>query len=414
MKLKAYHLSPTPESMAISVPGGITAAAGFQAAGVSAGIKTSGALDVTLIAADAPASAAALFTTNQVQAAPVKVSRANLAASGGHVRAIIVNSGCANACTGAEGLATAEATVAATAAALGCAPAQVLVSSTGVIGVQLPRERILAGVTSAVGALSRDGATAARGILTTDLGPKEHAVHVETAQGVFHIGGIAKGAGMIEPMLATMLGFLTTDAVVPPALLDRALREVTGRTFNAITVDGECSTNDMLAVMASGASGVTIDETSYAALVGGLEYVCRTLALSIVRGGEGATKLVEVRITGADSHEDAMRAAKTIANSPLVKTAVHGGDPNWGRLVAASGRSGARFILERSMVEVGDVLLFKDGQPYDENAAQAAELLQRPDIDIHVDLGTGGSGEATAWTCDLSAEYVRINGEYRT
>jgi glutamate N-acetyltransferase / amino-acid N-acetyltransferase len=397
-----------------AIQGGITAAAGFRAAGVAAGIKASGALDVTLIVADASASAAALFTTNQVQAAPVNVSRANLAASGGQARAIIVNSGCANACTGPDGLATAEATVNATAAALGCPPSQILVASTGVIGVQLPRERILAGVTSAVASLSRDGASAARGIMTTDLAPKEHAVHVETANGVFHVGGIAKGAGMIEPMLATMLSFITTDASVPPALLDRALREVAGRTFNAITVDGECSTNDMLAVMASGSSGVAIDDSSYPALVAGLEAVARTLALAIVRGGEGATKLVEIRVTGAASDQDAMRAAKTIANSPLVKTAVHGGDPNWGRLVAAAGRSGARFVLEQATVEVGDVLLFRNGQPYDENAPDAATLLQDSDIDIHLDLGTGGSGEATAWTCDLSAEYVRINGEYRT
>ncbi len=223
--------------------------------------------------------------------------------------------------------------------------------------------------------------------------------------GVFHVGGIAKGAGMIEPMLATMLSFITTDAAVPPALLERALREVTGRTFNAITVDGECSTNDTLAVLASGASGVTIDESSYPVLVAGLEAVARTLALAIVRGGEGATKLVAVHITGGVNDQDAMRAAKTIANSPLVKTAVHGGDPNWGRLVAAAGRSGARFVLEHATVEVGDVLLFRDGQPYDENASEAAKLLQDSDIDIHVGLGTGGSGEATAWTCDLSAEY---------
>jgi glutamate N-acetyltransferase/amino-acid N-acetyltransferase len=273
---------------------------------------------------------------------------------------------------------------------------------------------MLAGVTSAVAALSRDGATAARGIMTTDLGPKEHAVHVETAGGVFHVGGIAKGAGMIEPMLATMLSFMTTDAAVPPALLDRALREVTGRTFNAITVDGECSTNDTLAVLASGASGVTIDESSYPALVSGLEAVARTLALAIVRGGEGATKLVAIHITGAVNDQDAMRAAKTIANSPLVKTAVHGGDPNWGRLVAAAGRSGVPFAIDRALVRVGPVVLFRDGQPYDEAAPRAADYLRGTDIDIEINVGAGGSGEATVWTCDLSAEYVRINGEYRT
>ena len=398
----------------LAIPGGITAAAGFRASGVAAGIKRSGALDVTLIAADQAASAAALFTTNQVQAAPVQVSRANLAASRGHVRAVIVNSGCANACTGSQGLETARATVAETGAALGCPSEQVLVSSTGVIGVHLDRKTMLGGVHSAAAALSRDGASAARGIMTTDLAPKEHGVQVETPKGVFRVGGIAKGAGMIEPMLATMLAFMTTDAKVEPALLDRALREVAGRTFNAITVDGECSTNDMLVGLASGASDATIGEAEYPALVAGLEAVARTLAIAIVCGGEGATKLVEIHVTGAASKEDAMRAAKTMANSPLVKTAVHGADPNWGRLVAASGRSGARFLIDRALVEVGGVLLFQNGQPYDDNAPEAAKLLERDEIEIHVDLGTGGAGEATVWTCDLSAEYVRINGEYRT
>jgi glutamate N-acetyltransferase/amino-acid N-acetyltransferase len=250
--------------------------------------------------------------------------------------------------------------------------------------------------------------------MTTDVAPKEHAVRVATAEGVFQVGGIAKGAGMIEPMLATMLAFMTTDAAVEPALLDKALRDVADRSFNAITVDGECSTNDMLVALASGTSGVTISDAEYPSLVAGLEAVARTLAVAIVRGGEGATKLVEIHVTGAASHEEAMRAAKTMANSPLVKTAVHGADPNWGRLVAASGRSGARFVVDRALVEVGDVLLFQNGQPYDDNASKAARLLEESDIDIHVDLGTGGRGEATVWTCDLSADYVRINGEYRT
>jgi glutamate N-acetyltransferase/amino-acid N-acetyltransferase len=398
----------------LAIPGGITAAAGFRAAGVAAGIKRSGALDVALIVADQPAAAAALFTTNQVQAAPVQVSRSNLAAARGHVRAVIVNSGCANACTGSQGLETARATAVETGSALGCRAEQVLVSSTGVIGVHLDRQTMLAGVHTAAAALSRDGAPAARGIMTTDVAPKEHAVRVETPKGVFHVGGIAKGAGMIEPMLATMLAFMTTDAKVEPALLDKALRDVAGRTFNAITVDGECSTNDMLVALASGASDATIGEAEYPALVAGLEAVARTLAIAIVRGGEGATKLVEIRVTGAASSEDAIRAAKTMANSPLVKTAVHGADPNWGRLVAASGRSGARFLIDRALVEVGEVLLFQNGQPYDDNAPEAAKLLERDEIEIHVDLGTGGAGEATVWTCDLSAEYVRINGEYRT
>jgi glutamate N-acetyltransferase/amino-acid N-acetyltransferase len=397
------------------IEGGITAAAGFRAAGVSAGIKPSGAPDLALIVADEPASAAALFTTNQVQAAPVTVSREHLGATGGRIAAVLVNSGCANACTGADGLRVARASAQAAAAALGCQPEEVLVCSTGVIGVGVNLERVQRGIAAASAALSRDGHSTARAIMTTDVGPKEHAVRVETADGAFHVGGIAKGAGMIEPMLATMLAFVTTDAQVEAPALARALNEAVQTTFNAITVDGECSTNDTVAALASGASGVAAaDGVAHRALVAGLTAVCRELALMIVRGGEGATKLVAVRITGAATFPAARQAAKTIANSPLVKTAIHGGDPNWGRLVAAAGRSGVPFRLDRARVQVGPVLLFSDGQPHDERATQAAEYLKGSDIDVHVDMGTGGAGEATVWTCDLSAEYVRINGEYRT
>jgi len=395
--------------------GGITTPAGFRVAGISAGIKASGAPDLALIVPDRPASAAALFTTNQVQAAPVTVSREHLQKSGGRVSGVLVNSGCANACTGASGLAVARATVARLATALQCPPDQVLVASTGVIGVGLKREVVEAGIPRAVEALARDGHRAARAIMTTDLGPKEAAARVETADGGFSVGGMAKGAGMMEPMLATMLAFVTTDASVEPSILARALNEAVATTFNAITVDGECSTNDTIVALASGASGVTVTESrNYPALVHGLTAVCRTLALMIVRGGEGATKLVSITVTGADSVTDARRVAKTIANSPLVKTAVHGGDPNWGRLVAAAGRSGAPFAIERALVRVGPVVLFKDGQPYDEAAPQAADYLRGSEIDIEINVGAGGTAEATVWTCDLSAEYVRINGEYRT
>ena len=395
--------------------GGITTPAGFQVAGISAGIKASGAPDLALIVPDRPASAAALFTTNQVQAAPVTVSREHLQKSGGRVSGVLVNSGCANACTGSSGLAVARATADRLATALQCPPDQVLVASTGVIGVGLKRDVVEAGILRAVGALARDGHPAARAIMTTDLGPKEAAAQVETVDGAFSVGGMAKGAGMIEPMLATMLAFVTTDASVEPSVLARALNEAVATTFNAITVDGECSTNDTIVALASGASGVTVtDARNYPALVSGLTAVCRTLALMIVRGGEGATKLVSIKVTGADSVSSARQVAKTIANSPLVKTAVHGGDPNWGRLVAAAGRSGAPFAIERALVRVGPVVLFKDGQPYDEAAPQAAEYLRGSDIDIEIDVGSGGTAEATVWTCDLSAEYVRINGEYRT
>ena len=396
------------------ISGGITAASGFLAAGVAAGIKASGALDVTLVVAERDASAAAVFTVNQVQAAPVVLSRRHLESSGGRLRAVIVNSGCANACTGAQGMAAAPATADAVAALVGCPADRVLVCSTGVIGVDLPADKVIAGATAAHAALGRDGENAALGIMTTDVAPKQHAVEVATGAGTFRVGGIAKGAGMIEPNMATMLAFVTTDAAIAPALLGRAVREVADRTFNAITVDGDSSTNDTFAVLASGASGVAIDEASYGDFVAGLEAVARALALAIVRGGEGATKVVAVRVTGAASAVEAKKAAKTIANSLLVKTALHGADPNWGRLVAAAGRSGASFVLEHALVEVGPLVLFRNGQPFDDQAPAAARYLRQAELDLHVDMGTGGSGEAVVWTCDLSAEYVRINGEYRT
>jgi glutamate N-acetyltransferase/amino-acid N-acetyltransferase len=225
---------------------------------------------------------------------------------------------------------------------------------------------------------------------------------------------MAKGSGMIEPMMATMLAFVTTDASVEPPLLQRALVAATRDSFNAISVDGECSTNDCVFALANGASGVRLGEEDYALLVDGLRHVCEPLAIGIVRGGEGATKLITVRVTGAASDDDARRAARAIANSPLVKTAVHGGDPNWGRLVAVAGRSGAAFELAGAAVRIGPVELFSGGTPHDDRAPRAAEYLKQREVDIDVDLGTGGQGRSRMWTCDLSAEYVRINAEYRT
>jgi glutamate N-acetyltransferase / amino-acid N-acetyltransferase len=396
------------------VPGGITAPRGFRAAGVPAGIKASGAPDVALIVPDTPAAAAALFTTNRVQAAPVTVSREHLASSGGRVSAVLVNSGCANACTGTDGLRVARESAAIVGEQIGCAPDGVLVASTGVIGVALGLDKLRAGIARAHAALGADGHAAAVAIMTTDTGPKEHAVRVETADGAFHVGGMAKGAGMIEPLLATMLAFVTTDADVAPAMLQRLLADVADGTFNAITVDGECSTNDTLIALASGASATARAGTHHEqALAAGIEAVCRELALMIVRGGEGATKLVAVRVRGAESATAAKQVARTVANSPLVKTAVHGGDPNWGRLLAAAGRAGVPFDVGRARVRIGPVVLFREGRPFDDEAPRAADYLRGTDLEVEIDLG-GGAFEATVWTCDLSAEYVRINGEYRT
>jgi glutamate N-acetyltransferase/amino-acid N-acetyltransferase len=396
--------------------GGVTAPAGFRSASLHCGIKVkSGALDLAVIAADGPASAAAIFTTNLAQAAPVLVSRRHVEESRGLARAVVVNSGCANACTGGQGFADAVAMAREAAAALACPIEQVLVASTGVIGVTLPIDKVAGGIRQAVASLAPGrGSDVARAIMTTDPFPKEQAVTVHTSRGAFVVGGTAKGSGMIEPNMATMLGFLTTDADVPPAILRRALQEAARDTFNAITVDGECSTNDCVFALASGASGVVIGEEQYAALLEGMLSVSRELALGIVRGGEGATKLIAVNVHDARTRDDARQVARTIANSPLVKTAVHGADPNWGRIVAAAGRSGVGFDVNRATVHVGGVLLFENGLPHDDAAPRAAQHLQGREVVIDVRLGTGGGAGATIWTCDLSAEYVRINGEYRT
>jgi glutamate N-acetyltransferase/amino-acid N-acetyltransferase len=239
-------------------------------------------------------------------------------------------------------------------------------------------------------------------------------VEVTTEFGAFRVGGMAKGSGMIEPRMATMLGYLTTDAAVDPVMLARAVTESSRYTFNAITVDGEPSTNDCVLALANGASGVEITENIYPALFEGFRAVARELALGVVRGGEGATKLIAITVTGAKTESDAWMAARAIANSPLVKTAIHGGDPNWGRLVAAAGRSGAAFVLDGARVQIGTLVLFESGRPFDELAPKAADYLTGKDLEIEVNLGTGGSHSATVWTCDLSAEYVKINAEYRT
>jgi glutamate N-acetyltransferase/amino-acid N-acetyltransferase len=382
---------------------------------VHSGIKAAAsALDLTVIAAESAASAAGIFTTNLAQAAPVQVSRQHLQRTDGWARAVVINSGCANACTGDDGLSHAIQMATSTAAAIGCRPEEVLVASTGVIGVKLPIDRVLSGIRNAVGILDRTGgAAAARAIMTTDPSPKEHAVTVRTGHGSFTVGGMAKGAGMIEPNMATMIGLLTTDAQVSPAILRKALRSSARDTFNAITVDGECSTNDTLFALASGASGVAIDDETYPALLDGLLAVSRELAVAIVRGGEGATKLVAITVGGARTIDEARQVARTIANSPLVKTAVHGADPNWGRIVAAAGRSGVAFDINALSVHVGGTVLFENGRPHDDLAPVAAQHLNGKTIQIDVSLGSGPAS-ATIWTCDLSAEYVRINGEYRT
>ena len=393
---------------------GVTTPLGFRASGSSAGIKAKRGLDLALLVSDTPAMAAAVFTTSRAQAAPVLVSREHLNASGGVARAIVVNSGCANACTGEDGIRTAREMTAETARIVGCSVAEVLVASTGVIGVALPIDRVLGQLPAAFCALANDqGSAAARAIMTTDPSPKETATEVRISGRMVRIGGMAKGSGMIEPMMATMLAFVTTDAAVPQPLLARALRHAVNDSFNAITVDGECSTNDCVMLLANGSSGTEIDESNYETFVQSLHAVCRELALGVVRDGEGATKLVTVIVTGAASPAEARRAAKAVANSLLVKTAIHGGDPNWGRLIAVAGRANVAFELSRAAVMIGATTLFENGRPHDEASPEAAAYLKGTEVTVTVDLGAG-SASSTVWTCDLSAEYVRINAEYRT
>jgi glutamate N-acetyltransferase/amino-acid N-acetyltransferase len=402
-------------AIATPVEGGVTAPSGFRASGIACGIKANGRRDLAILATPQPVAAAGIFTTNQAKAAPILVSQEHLHWSEGHAQVIVTNSGCANACTGPQGMADAREMAVLVANRAGCAPSHALVASTGVIGVNLKMDALRSGIPRGVDALSPSGgADAAQAIMTTDPFPKSHAVEVATSAGRFRVGGMAKGSGMIEPRMATMLGYLTTDAVVTPAMLRRVLEEASRYTFNAITVDGESSTNDCVFALASGESGVHVDEEHYAALFEGFRAVALELALGIVRGGEGASKLIAITVSGARSQDEAWTAARVIANSPLVKTAVHGGDPNWGRLVAAAGRSGVTFALDHVVVRIGSLVLFSDGQPHDELAPRAAEYLRGNEIEIEVNVGAGGSGRATVYTCDLSADYVKINAEYRT
>jgi glutamate N-acetyltransferase/amino-acid N-acetyltransferase len=329
------------------ISGGVTAAQGYLAAGVAAGIKKRG-LDLAVLFSSQIASAAGVFTLNRVQAAPVVLSKENLKASQGRVRAVVVNSGCANACTGKQGMRDAAITVSHLASLLEIDPPQVLVGSTGVIGAPLPVRKVLNGISTAVAALNSKGGTAAvRAIMTTDTREKTFAVEGHLGGKKVRIGGMAKGAGMIHPNLATMISIVTTDIQATPAELNQILRSVVERTFNCLTVDGDTSTNDMVLLLANGASGCRLDARLRAQFEKGLEVVCQQLAMSIARDGEGATKFVEIRVREAASFENARRVAKSIANSPLVKTAICGEEFNWGRIICAAGYSGVQFDPEK-------------------------------------------------------------------
>ena len=404
-----------------SVPNGsVTTPRGFVAAAVAAGIKQSGRPDLVLVAADRDCAAAGVFTRNRVAAAPVLLDRATLAANRAALRGVLINAGNANACTGEPGLADAREMQRLAATAVGAHPEQLLVMSTGVIGVPLPMPRVAAGVTALAPLLSADGGpAAAEAIMTTDTRPKRAAVAVELPGGRVTIGGMAKGAGMIHPDMATLLGVLTTDAILAPDVLDSSLREAVAASFNAISIDGDTSTNDTVLLLANGASGVAVaDDESRARFAAALIDLCVQLAQMIVRDGEGATRFVTLVVTGAESAADARRVADTIAPSPLVKTAFAGGDPNWGRIMMATGRSGAALDPARLALWVAapgalPLQLVGDGTPTGYVEADAAAVFAQPEFTVHLDLGLG-DGAATLWTTDLSHEYVTINADYRT
>ena len=394
--------------------GTITSAKGFLAGAVSAGLKTKGEqiTDLGILFSEAPALAAGMFTTNKIKAAPVILCQRHLAKRS--AQAIIVNSGYANACTGEQGTRDAIEMANLAAKKLGISAQDVLVASTGVIGACLPVEHIRAGV-ERVTPSAEGGHELAKAITTTDAAPKELAVTFNLSGSEIIVGGIAKGAGMIHPNLATLLCFLATDAAVDPDFLQQALKKAVDVSFNMITIDGDTSPNDTVLLLANGLAGneVIADGLPAEMFQGALDEICLYLARQVVKGGEGATKLIEVRVEGASSVAEARLAARAIAASPLVKTAVHGCDPNWGRIIAALGRSGSQVEEAKLDLFLADVCLMEKGKPTSFDRERAKAILGQDEVNIRLCLNLG-DGEATAWGCDLSEEYVKINSEYTT
>jgi glutamate N-acetyltransferase/amino-acid N-acetyltransferase len=392
---------------------------GFRFAATACGLKKTGALDLGLFSSDVPASAAAVFTQNLVVAAPVTLSKKHLQLSKGRMRAVVVNSGNANCATGAQGDAASLRTVEETARRLGVPPHEVFVCSTGVIGVQLPVEKILRALPS----LARNRRPSMRSfaelslaICTTDTRPKTAAASFKMAGKRIHFVGCAKGAGMIHPNMATTLAFVVTDAAISPSLLKKTLQDVTSQTFNSISVDGDTSTNDTLLVLANGEAGapsIKAGTRAHRAFAAALEHVCRSLALQIVADGEGAQRVIEIEVRHAKTEAAAKRIAETIATSPLVKTAFAGGDPNWGRIFSAAGRSGVKFDPALVDIKMAGIPVLRRGQPVDFNERAASNKLLADHVPLIVDLHAG-TASARYWTCDFTAEYVRINASYRT
>lgn len=410
------HATPARPARIQRLRGGVTAPAGFLATGVHAGLKKPGLLDLALVVSEREAAAAGVFTRNRVVAAPVLLDRAHL--RGGRGRAILVNSGGANACTGARGLADAREMARLVAAALGLDPRTVYVGSTGVIGRFLPMPRIRRAIPLLVGGLSRRGGRrAAQAIMTTDRRPKEVAVRARIAGRTVTIGGMAKGSGMIHPDMATMLAYLTTDAAIEPRTLQRVLSAAVDRSFNRISVDGDTSTNDTVLCLANGAAGNTLLRNGSPGLARFrhlMEEACRSLAMQICRDGEGVTKVVEIAVTGARTAADARRIARTVGTSCLVKTALFGEDANWGRIMAAVGRAGVRIVPDRITLAFGGIPIFRGGRSLGRAVERKLDaVVRRREFTISIGLGQGAAA-ASLWTTDLSYDYVRINASYRS
>jgi len=403
----------------------VTFARGFRAGTAACGIKafTAGASaiprdqrdDLCVVHSAYPCDTGGVFTTNKVKSATVVIDQLHLQRN--RVQAVTINSGNANACTGAQGFRDALLMAKLSADRLDLDPDQVLVSSTGVIGRYLPMDAIKPGIAEACGNLSaQSGEAAARAIMTTDTVPKTAQAEVDLGGRTVRIGGMCKGSGTIHPNMATMLAYITTDAAVEPGLMTKLVRSVADRSFNQVTVDGDSSTNDSFLILANGAAGndpVRADSVEAEQLEAGLVLVAQELARAIARDGEGATKLITVRVLDATSDQDAREAARAVASSSLVKTAVHGGDPNWGRVVCALGYSGAELALDRLHLTVGGLVVFERGAGVDVDLAAVRRAFEQPEIEIVANLGLG-EGRSEAWGCDLSEEYVRINADYTT
>lgn len=396
--------------------GSVTTPKGFSAGGLHCGLKKTERNDLGAILCEVPATAAGVYTLNQFQAAPLKVTKESIAAEG-KLQAMIVNSGNANACTGQQGEDDARSMRAEAAKAFGVAEHLVGVTSTGVIGELLPMHKVTAGIERLPGEVSAAGSDSFnQAILTTDLVSKTICTSVQVDGQTVYIAGAAKGSGMIHPNMATMLGFITTDAKIAPEHLQLLLNQVTDETFNMITVDGDTSTNDMVVAMASGLADtrpVSPEHPDWANYQAAFQHVAEVLAKAIARDGEGATKLVEVNVTGAADREAARAIAKTIIGSSLVKTAIFGADANWGRIIACVGRAGVPVRTDAVDIRVGDIVTLQQSRPVRFDEERAAEYLKEELIQLHVNLNMG-DGQATAWGCDLTYEYVRINAAYRT